>query len=483
MTGAGAQVARNAMSLVAARVAIQAGNALLFFLMGRKLGFDQLGLYAAAISFYQIVSLAGVAASTYIIREVARQPSETDRLLRVLTFVALLGGGGLAALGAGVVELTSTGERLALPIALAALAVVPAMIGSIQQGVFIAHGRAFLQTVVSATAAAFNVAAGFILLMSGAGITALLALFVVTQLLAAAVGHGLIRRMIVPERDGRDRSLFRDAPRVVREMGAYLGSGLLTGLFARPETLVLALLASPTEAGYYGAALKVVDLWQFVPTTLMLTIYPLLSRAFAESRQRAAFVQREALRALLALALPVGALTFVGASDIASLYGDSSGRSTLPLQILALNLTLYSLIEVFWRVLSARGDQPRVLRIQVITTVTRLLSGAALIAAWGAVGAAIATVANFALYVALTWRQIVRDGSRVDLLQLATRPLIAALAAGAIAGLALMSTSVFIALPTGAVVYCALAWRLSVVRHADITSLRGVSPKPVADGR
>ena len=60
------------------------------------------------------------------------------------------------------------------------------------------------------------------------------------------------------------------------------------------------------------------------------------------------------------------------------------------LRFLALNLTLYSLTEVFWRVLSARGEQGRVLRIQVITTITRLLSGAVLISLYGAVGGGMA---------------------------------------------------------------------------------------------
>jgi O-antigen/teichoic acid export membrane protein len=482
MTGVGAQVAKNAISLAVARVVVQAGNALLFFFMGRRLGFDQLGIYAAAISFYQIVSVAGASASTYLVREVARQPAETDRLLRVLTFLALVGGGSLAALGTGLIALSSSSARLAAPVAVAALAVAPAMIGSIQEGVFVAYGRASLQTVVSVTAAGFNVAVGFALLAGGAGVMALLTLFVGVQVLAALVGHRIIRRAIQPRPGRMGDSLVNESICVVGEMRAYLGSGLLAGLFARPETLILALLSSPAQAGYYGAALKVVDLWLFVPTTLMVTIFPLLSRAFAESRERAAVVQREVLRALLAVSLPVGALTFVAAGRIAAFYGDTSGQSTLPLRILALNLTLYSLTEVFWRVLTARGDQARVLQIQLITTITRLLSGAVLIVMWAATGAAVATAANIALYVILTARQIMRDGSRIHLLRLASRPLVAAIAGGAVAAVTLSLTNVLVALPAGAAVYCALAWRLSIVRGADIASLRGRQPRPVADG-
>jgi O-antigen/teichoic acid export membrane protein len=467
--------------MAAARVAVQAGNALLFFFMGRQLGFHELGIYAAAMSFYAIVVTGGGAASTYLVREVAKRPEETGRLLRVLTFLAIVVGGSLAIIGAAVIALIPAGDHLAAPIAVAALAVVPAMIATIQEGVFVAHRRSSLQTLVSVTAAAFNVVIGFGLLLGGSGVTTLLALFVVTQVLAALVGHRLIRRLIAPERSVLQGPMIREAFRLVRDMRAFLGSGLVAGLFARPETLMLALIASPAEAGYYGAALKVVDLWQFVPSTLMLTIFPVLSRAFAESRQRAVWVQHEALRALLAISLPVGVLTFVGARQIAVLYGDDAGRSVPSLRFLALNLTLYSLAEVFWRVLSARGEQGRVLRIQVITTISRLLAGVILISLWGAVGAAIATLANITLYVILTGRRIESDGTPLDLLHLGARPLLAAVAAGGVAATLLTVSSVFIALPAGAVVYCALAWRLSVIRQADFASLRGARPSAMAE--
>ena len=217
-------------------------------------------------------------------------------------------------------------------------------------------------------------------------------------------------------------------------MRVFIGGGLLSGLFVRPEALMLALLSSPAQVGYYSAALKVVDIWLFVPGTIMQTAFPVLSRAYAEDRARALSIQHNVLRLLLLISVPVGLGTLALAPEITRLYGDAAGHSIDVLRVLAMNLTLYSLFEVFWRILSARGEQSQVLRVQAITTVTRLLTGCAFVGILGAIGAAISMVANIALSLVLTGRAIKRDGTRLGLASLVWRPAIAASAAALMPG-------------------------------------------------
>jgi O-antigen/teichoic acid export membrane protein len=246
---------------------------------------------------------------------------------------------------------------------------------------------------------------------------------------------------------------------------------------------VLALLSTPAQVGYYSAALKVVDVWQFVPGTIMQTAFPALSRAFAENRATALSIQHHALRVLLLLSVPVGLGTLALAPEIARLYGDAAGNSVDVLRILGLNLTLYSLVEVFWRVLSARGEQSRVLHVQAVTTVTRLASGCILVAFFGAIGAAIAAVANIAVYLILTGRAIERDGTRIGLGAVAWRPAIAASISSAAAVWSVEHVDATAAVLIGFVVYLIVAWRLGAVGRADVNALRGRAPAVGIDGR
>ena len=473
-------MARNAGFLAAARVATQAGNALLFFLIGRTLGFEQLGLYAAAISFFQIVAISGGAASTYLVREISRRPELTGRYLVHLNALALAAGSAFAGLGAGAIWLIKGDSPIILPIVIAAFGVAPSMIATIQEGVFIAHGRSNLQAIVSVGAAIVGVVCGFAVLLTGGGVPALLVVFVGAQIVGLVLGRVLIGHVLRPD---RERFSIRIAWQLVRDMRVFLGSGLLSGLFARPEALLLALLSSPAQVGYFSAAMKVVDVWQFVPGTVMQTAFPALSRAFAENRDRALSIQHHALRALLLVSLPVGLGTLAVAPEITRLYGDAAGNSVNVLRVLSLNLTLYSLSEVFWRVLSARGDQSQVLRVQVLTTATRLLSGCVLIGIMGAIGAAIVTVTNIALYLVLTGRAIERDGTCIGLGALAWRPLIAAAASTAAAWWTFEHLDAAAGACVGAVIYLGLAWRLGAFGLADLDALRGRRPVVGINGR
>jgi O-antigen/teichoic acid export membrane protein len=466
-------MARNAGFLAVARISTQAGSAVLFFAITRTLGFEQLGLYAAAISFFQIIAISGGAASTYLVREVARRPELTGRYLVHLNALALIGGGALAILGTGAIWLFKGDSPIMLPVAIAGIGVAPSIVATIQEGVFIAHGRTKLQAIISLVSAVAGIVCGLAVLLAGEGVSALLIVFVAIQILGLALGRVFIRRFIRPERAHFE---LETARQLAREMKVFLGSGLLSGLFARPEALVLALLSTPAQVGYYSAALKVVDVWQFVPSTIMQTAFPALSRAFAENRSQALSIQHHALRVLLLLSVPVGIGTLVLAPEIAALYGDAAGSSVDVLRILGLNLTLYSLVEVFWRVLSARGEQSRVLRIQAFTTVTRLASGCLLVTFFGAVGAAIATVANITLYLVLTGRAIERDGTRIGLGAVAWRPAIAATISAGAAFWSVEHLDVTVAVMIGLAVYLGVAWRLGAVGRADVNALRRRAP-------
>jgi O-antigen/teichoic acid export membrane protein len=466
-------IARNAGYLAAARVATQLGNALLFFAISRRLGFEQLGLYAAAISFFQIIAISGGAASTFLVREIAQRPELTGRYLVHLNALALVAGSAFAGIGAGGIWLVKGGSAIMIPVMIAAAGVGPSMVASIQEGVFIAHGRSNLQAIVSLVAATGGVVCGFAVILSGGGVPALLVVFIGVQILGLLLGRFLIRRYLKPR---RERFSLGIARQIARDMRVFLASGFLSGLFVRPEALILAVLSTPAQAGYYSAALKVVDIWLFVPGTIMQTAFPVLSRAFADNRGRALAIQHHALRILLLVSVPVGLCTLTLAPHITQLYGDATGHTVGVLRILALNLTLYSLVEVFWRVLSARGEQSQVLRVQALTTATRLLSAGLLVVLFGAIGAAVAMVANYTLYLALTGRAIERDGTRIGLRALVWKPVIAATVAALAVWWTVERLDAAAAVSVGAAIYVVLAWRLGAFGRSDFNALRRQRP-------
>jgi O-antigen/teichoic acid export membrane protein len=218
---------------------------------------------------------------------------------------------------------------------------------------------------------------------------------------------------------------------------------------------MLSLISTPVEVGYYSAAAKVVEVWQFIPQTYMVNVFPVLSRSYAKGDGRMKDFAQRSLRYLLLLGLPISAGLFFAARPIIdTLYTDHFEAAIPVLRLLAPTVAIYCIHSVFWRVLAARNQQGTVLRIQVVSLVLRLVGGALLILAFGAVGAAIALPATLAVHTWLLDYAIRQDGTRFHTLRDTWPFLVAAVASGLAVGVAgHWKLSLFGLIPLGVALY------------------------------
>jgi O-antigen/teichoic acid export membrane protein len=339
-----------------------------------------------------------------------------------------------------------------------------------QEGVFIAFQRTYIQTIITFGTSLVNLGASIALLAAGYGVIPVLGVYVAVQYLMAIAFFVAINVWLT-----RVRARFRiaTARRLLGQMKAFIGSSALGALFARPEIVILTLVASEAQIGYYAAALKVVDVWYFIPATFAMNVYPLLSRSLHTGRRRLQEIQDKSLRFLMAFSLPVSVATFVFAEPLVDLlYGDDLAPAVEVLRILSLNVCLYALFELMWRVLSARDEQGAVLRVQAVTTVTRLGGGVALIVPFAAVGAAINMVANTVLHIVLLGLRIRTDGTRVALARIAARPAAAAALMGGLGWLLLPAIGFVPAVACAVTAYLLLAVGIGAVSRDDVEFLR-----------
>lgn len=464
-------VFRNTGALASAQIIERVANAVLLFALARALGAEGLGVYAGALAYYALIAVgAELGATTFLVREVSRARERTNEYLVHLGVLAAAACTLVGGVVVAVVPFLGFTPTLATAISLVMAATIPGALNAIQEGVFVAHQKAHIRTVVTFLGALFNVAATLALLASGAGVLAALTVFVVTQYLVAVALLFSVNRWLMPIRGPFSA---RTARLMLGRMKEFIGSSLLGTLFSRPEIIILTLVASEAEVGYYAGALKVADLFAFLPATFAINLFPVLSRARSEGRERTQEIQDKALRFMLTCALPVTAGTLVLAPELVPLaYGDGFEPAVPVLQILAFNLCLYAVFELFWRVLSARDQQGAVLRVQAVTSVTRLGSGFALTAAFGAVGAAVSAVANLVLHDVLLARRLHRDGTRLHLARIVWRPAAAAALMGAVAWIIAARLGVIAAAALAAVLYLVLAVALRALSRSDLELLR-----------
>ena len=240
------QIVANTAFLAGARVIERITSLVLTFLIARTLGADGLGTYTAALAVYYLVATAGeLGVTNLLVREIAKDPSRTNRYLVHLSAMAtamsvVLGGGAL-------VVLSFTGGDLGAAVAIVMFAVCARILNTIQEAVFVAHHRVAFQTYATFGVGVLNLVAATVLLANGHGVVSLLAAYVVIQYLVTFWYFLLINRYIMRVRWEFELATARA---LIRELKTFTALSVLGALFARPEIIILSIVAGPEEVGY-----------------------------------------------------------------------------------------------------------------------------------------------------------------------------------------------------------------------------------------
>ncbi len=474
--GEGRAVLRNTAVLATARILDRVTGALVTLLVARELGASELGVYVAAMSIYALIAIGGeLGVTTYLVREISKDPSRTGEYVVHLSVVTAAACALASAVTYGLLPLFGFDAEMRSAVGIALLAVVPAALNTVQEGVFLAFKRTEFEAVVTLAAGLLVVGASAALLSVDHGVRSVLAAYVVVEYLATAVYYVLIQRYITPLRWTFSLATMR---RLLHEVKPFAGSSVLAAMFSRPEVILLAALATSAEVGLYGAAVKLVDIGVLVPQLVMMNVFPLLSRAARDGGSRLQDLQDRSLRLLMLVTLPLAVLAFAAAGPIIHLiYGDAFADAVDPFRILVWGMVLACPFSVLWRVLSARGEQGAVLRVQVVTTAVKLGLGAALIVAFGDEGAALSAVVAVAIHVLLLAVQVRRDGTRVALVRPSLGAIAAAAAAGVVCWWLIDPIGPVAAVACGLVTYAGLAWPARAVSPDDLAVLRSLLPR------
>ena len=177
-------------------------------------------------------------------------------------------------------------------------------------------------------------------------------------------------------------------------------NGGLALVSLRVELLVMSALRSPSEVGYFLAALQVVQVLNFVPNALCAGAMPALTRealrvqtgraegdGAAVRRRLAATIAFAAVPTATGLALVAPALTEV-------LYKDGYADAAAPLAVLALSVVPLFLNGLFTHALIAAERASLLPRLTVVRVGLAALLAALLVPTAGAVGAALGFVAS-----------------------------------------------------------------------------------------
>jgi O-antigen/teichoic acid export membrane protein len=182
--------------------------------------------------------------------------------------------------------------------------------------------------------------------------------------------------------------------RMVGRILPFSAAVVLSVVYFQIAQVMVSLLSSPTETGYFGVSFRVLASFTILPPLLVSSALPLLARAARDDSERFDYASRRLVETMVLAGCGLALALFLGAAfAIDVIAGSGYGHSVEVLHILAV-----ALLGTF--VISARGyallslDRLRALLVcGAIALTVVLVCGVPLISAYGAKGAAIALVA------------------------------------------------------------------------------------------
>ncbi|MDP3174090.1 MAG: oligosaccharide flippase family protein, partial [Phenylobacterium sp.] len=236
-------------------------------------------------------------------------------------------------------------------------------------------------------------------------------------------------------------------------------------------TILLEYTWSAAAVGAFGAALRIAVLIVIISSTFGMATFPTLARAATLGENSEARVTAAIFRLLAAVVAPValGGIVLAG-PFISLLLTDKFATAAAALQVLLAGFLLMSISDLARGVLQARHQQRRDLRRVIAASLAAAAAAAALTPAYGAVGAAAATLLGEAVVLGFAAHAVWGGGFIVILMRLIGYPVLAAVVMTAPVAL-LDGQPLAVRVLAGAAAYAATMWPRRRRLIADLRTL------------
>jgi len=360
-------------------------------LLIRHLSVADFGLYATANSIIFVVGgLSEGGIGSVAIREYAqRDPDGRRRILSSLLglrWVLILAGCGIAAL---VIVVLGYPTVVLVGVLIGTVGIV---VGAMQatNSIPLAAGLDLNRLTVIDLVRQFSATATMIaLIVVGAtlvpfyfvNVVSLVTILVVTAMVSTAP------RFVAPRYHGRDWS------HLLRQTGLFAVATAFSIVYFQVALISVAALAGSTQAGYYGASFRVIEILNGVPWILAVSAFPLIARSATTDAERLRYALQRMFETAILAGGAFAILLFVGAPAILEFLGAGKLAPALPvLRIMSVGVPFTFCIAVWsYALLSLRATRSLLiasgsaLALAVVLTVV-------LIPPYGAVGGACVTL-------------------------------------------------------------------------------------------
>jgi O-antigen/teichoic acid export membrane protein len=256
----------------------------------------------------------------------------------------------------------------------------------------------FPMVVLTLNSVLWAVAVVVIYLADGGVVALAVAMTVIGALTATLQAYAAVRIAKPNLRPTREATI-----RLAR-VGLPVGiAGLLVLAYAKIDQVLVFAIGGSSEAGLYGAQYRIVEQAQLVPISLMTTLLPILTAAWARDRARAKRIAWLSAEYLTVASLGGLAVALVVSEKLTVLlYGQDFAEAAPALAVLSGAFVFICFGYLTTNMILIVGRQRLLVVVGVIGLLVNVVGNVILIPAWGFMGAAWMTLFTEAVVVLVT---------------------------------------------------------------------------------
>ncbi|WP_407281983.1 flippase [Methanolobus sp. WCC1] len=400
------KIAANTGFLLLGRVTTKIISFFTVMYLVRYLGAEAYGKYAFAfayISFFTIISDLGL--HTILVRETSRKHEIKEKILgnailisSILSIIAFL----LAIVSTDIQNIPLDTKNI---ISIAGLSL---LLGAISPyGVIYEISFKMKYSVLfSLVSRIFLLAAVLTVIYMDIGILWLVFVTVFADAIHSFLMFIFSKKIIKPSFK-IDFNLWK---RLLKESLPLALSSFFIIIFFRIDVIMLSMMKGDYDVGIYSSAFRLTEAVLFIPSTFMISMYPLLSQYFEKAQQTFVFTYLKALKYLFNSAFLLALFLYLLSEEIIlAIYGIDFLESADVFKILSWATAILFINYLFGSLLVSANKQSVTTISTALCAFMNIMINYILIPHYSYVGAAIATVITQALNMAIMFHYITKD--------------------------------------------------------------------------
>jgi len=372
-----------------------------FTLIARILGAQNTGDYFFAMSFALIFTVvADFGLTPVLTREISKFPDKAQKYFNSVFTIKILFG--LFAYVAMILfaKLLNYSEIRTELIYLSGLTVFFDNISSSAYAYLRAKRNLVYESITIASVQTFTLLFGSLALYLGWPIHFLIVAYVVPSFLNSILVHLFIKtKYLVKYKLVFDKNILK----------LFLGislpfalAGIINRFYSYTDTLIMSKILTENELGWWSVPYKIIFAFQFIPSALTISIFPVMSNLYVSNKEKVAVLFEKSFRYLLLLSLPMSFGIFVISEPvILKLYGPEYIPSIIALKILSFSLVFVFASYLTGTLLNSINKQKIQTGLVFCAWILSIIFNLIFIPIFGIYGAAVTLVATNAVLFGL----------------------------------------------------------------------------------